>query len=151
MGNSNLHKSTALQGHIVGRFSELQLRYVPGIPGPKGAGDTNDCCIKRTNKIVPFCNDRESHNSISPPPPPPPQKKKKKLNHNNENDKNNNNNNNFNYIQFPETHHKAEILEKKIRAKMVRAYEYLIISEYSLPWGLFRFICIISTRNIAWN
>ena len=55
-------------------------------------------------------------------------------------------------IHFSENHHKTEeILEKKIRAKIVRAYEYMKISEYSLPWGLFRFICMISTRNIAWN
>ena len=33
-------------GHIVGQIPVLKPRYVPGIPGPKEAGHTNDWCIK---------------------------------------------------------------------------------------------------------
>ena len=38
--------STVLRGHIVGQIPVLKPRYVPGIPGPKGAEHTNDWCIK---------------------------------------------------------------------------------------------------------
>ena len=37
---------TVLRGHIVGPIPVLKPRYVPGIPGPKEAGHTNDWCIK---------------------------------------------------------------------------------------------------------
>ena len=32
-------------GYIVGQIPALKPPYVPGIPGPKGLGHTNDCCI----------------------------------------------------------------------------------------------------------
>ena len=35
----------ALREHIVGQIPALKPRYVPGIPGPEGAGHTNDWCI----------------------------------------------------------------------------------------------------------
>ena len=38
--------SKVLRGQILGQIPVLKPRYVPGIPGPKGAGHTNDWCIK---------------------------------------------------------------------------------------------------------
>ena len=32
----------ALQGHIIGQIPALKPRFIPGIPGIKGAGHTND-------------------------------------------------------------------------------------------------------------
>ena len=36
----------ALRGYIVGQITALKPCYVPIIPGPKGAGHSNDWCIK---------------------------------------------------------------------------------------------------------
>ena len=42
-------KTPALPGLAGGSILALKPRYVPAITGPRGAGDSNDWCIKRNH------------------------------------------------------------------------------------------------------
>ena len=96
---------------------------------PRARGIQMTCALQRTYKIVPFCNDRESHNSITPIPyPPPPQKKNIYIT-------------NLYNIHFPENHHKTEILEKKNKSKNgpgLRIYEHIrVLTPIGAYFGVF--------------
>ena len=61
--------SMALRGHIVGQILTFKPRFVPIIPGPNGAGHTNDWCImqKRFKVLVHYISPHRDLSTIEIP------------------------------------------------------------------------------------